>query len=125
MSRSIGEAEKPFLEEWMAKKNRPVEMILFYEHTEWASCPRMPIVLNKQLCFAYDTTPKGKAWQPENGQSRRMGMLDGMAYEFMLTNGKGRGDVRRYYLYLRQDGKLFFVYTGESWPDTIDIETGI
>ncbi|CAG4890757.1 hypothetical protein [Paraburkholderia saeva] len=100
-------------------------MIPFYEHPEWTPCPRMPITLNNQLCFADDTTPKGESWQRVRGQVQRAGMLDGRAYEFMLTHGQGRGVVQRYYLYFRYDGKLYFVFTGDSWPGSIDIRTAV
>ncbi|GLC93990.1 hypothetical protein Tamer19_33980 [Cupriavidus sp. TA19] len=102
-------------------------MIPFYEHAEWAPCPRMPITLNDQLCFAYDTSPKGKSWQPERGRGprigMRMGMLNGATHEFLLTNGEGRGEVGRYYVYFKDEGRLYFVHTGDSWPKSVDIRT--
>ncbi|MDE4917018.1 hypothetical protein ACUXAV_001638 [Cupriavidus metallidurans] len=100
-------------------------MIPFYQSKEWSTCPRVPVVLNGQLCFAYDTTAKGETWQPKRGHAQRIGLLDNVYHEFMLTHNYGRGETDRHYLYFQQDGKLFFVYTGECWPDTICIETAV
>jgi len=100
-------------------------MIPFYESYEWTTLPRIDVVLNTQLCRAYDNAPKGDSWRVKRGQRQIRGLFNGQDYEFKLTHNKGRGDADRHYLYFELGGKQYFVHVGERWPDAIDISTGV
>jgi hypothetical protein len=69
-----------------------------------------------------ETTASSYTSMPLKGHHRAQALLDGVAYEFICTKGKGQGTEMKHVAYYKLAGKIYYFYTKPGFlPNGADV----